>query len=200
MKRALIAATLIFSIQGAFAQGFIPAMEEQPRDQAVMTGLLKVATEPPTKDKNGEEAQLQFSMAGLRGGSGSKHPLGQYLVEPNVEFRSEYKNESTQTMCEFAYDLHQFVASKGRTYEDMRRDTKLDYVPYEKQAEFARSWWRRRNKRYDHMGGLFKDWFINDALIDGTNLYNYWYREGHSCSDYIIWGDAALQSIVKRKP
>jgi hypothetical protein len=190
----------MFSIQGALAQGFIPAMGEQPRDQAVMTGLLKTATEPPTKDKNGEEAQLQFSMAGIRGGSGSKHPLGQYLVEPNFEFRSEYKNESTQTMCEFAYDLHQFVASKGRTYEDMRRDTNLDYVPYEKQAEFARSWWRRKNKKYDHMGGLFKDWFINDALIDGTNLYNYWYRDGHSCADYIIWGDAALQSLVKRKP
>jgi hypothetical protein len=189
----------MFSIQGALAQGFIPAMGEQPRDQAVMTGLLKTATEPPTKDKNGEEAQLQFSMAGIRGGSGSKHPLGQYLVEPNFEFRSEYKNESTQTMCEFAYDLHQFVASKGRTYEDMRRDTNLDYVPYEKQAEFARSWWRK-NKKYDHMGGLFKDWFINDALIDGTNLYNYWYRDGHSCADYIIWGDAALQSLVKRKP
>jgi hypothetical protein len=30
MKRALIAATLMFSIQGALDQGFIPAMGEQP--------------------------------------------------------------------------------------------------------------------------------------------------------------------------
>lgn len=200
MKRALIAVALICSTQVALAQGFIPVLEEPQRNEAVMTGLLKTATEPPTRDKNGEESKLQFSMAGLRGGSGSKHPLGQYLVEPNFEFRSEYKNESTQTMCEFAYDLHQFIASQGRTYEQMERNHDLGYVPYEKQAEFARSWWRRKNKRYDHMGGLFKDWFINDALIDGTNLYNYWYREGHSCADYIIWGDAALESLVKRKP
>lgn len=200
MKRALLAVALVCSAQVALAQGFIPTLEEPQRDQAVMTGLLKTATQPPTRDKNGEESKLQFSMAGLRGGSGSKYPLGQYLVEPNFEFRSEYKNESTQTMCEFAYDLHQFIASKGRTYEDMRRDTNLDYVPYEKQAEFARSWWRRRNNKYDHMGGLFKDWFINDALVDGTNLYNYWYRTGHSCADYIMWGDAALESLVKRKP
>jgi hypothetical protein len=117
-----------------------------------------------------------------------------------MEFRSEYKNEAPETMCQFAYDLHKFVASKGGDYRSMTMKPDSDYVSYEKQREFTSFWWLRHNKKLKDMGGIFKEWFINDALIDGTNLYN-WSRRGlDGGADYTIWADAAVQQLMKKKP
>lgn len=193
---------VILATQAAYAQGFFQPLElEGPkRDQVIMAQLISAASSAPNTRTMKDGHTLEFSITGIRGGGGSKKPLGQYLVEPNMEFRSEYKDQPTETMCQFAYDLHQFIVSKGGDCRSMTMKPDSDYVPYDKQKEFAITWWTKRYPRYKKMGGMFKDWFINDALIDGTNLYN-WSRRGiDGGADYIMWSDAAVQALMKKKP
>lgn len=203
MKKRLVQVltlAILVSTQAAHAQGFFQDIGVAPRDQRTMAQLMLVASAAPkiTKSKDGHE--WDSSITSIRGGKESKRPLGQYLVKPEMEYRSDYKNETTEKMCQFAYDLHQFTVSKGRDWPAMQRNSDLDYVPYEKQKEFASFWWLRNKKNFKDMGGIAKDWFLNDAIIDGTNLYNWMYRQEHGSADYVAWQDVAISSLMKKKP
>lgn len=200
MKRALTVLALIAATQGAFAQGFFQPIEAPPRNEQIMTELILVASAAPKYDKSADGHVWDLSITSIRGGKGAKKPLGQYLVEPDMEFRSEYKDQPVETMCKFAYDLHEFITAKGGDYRSMALTQGSDYVPYEKQKEFAIGWWRKAYPRYKDMGGLFQEWFINDALIDATNLYNWSRRSKDGCADYISWSDGAVRALMKKKP
>lgn len=202
-KIGVIAMAAILATQAVYAQGFFQPIEPQApkRDTAVMNLLLAAASgeAKSTTYNNGET--LNYTMASIRGGKGSKKPLGQYLVEPNMEFRSEYIDQPVESMCDFAYDLHAFIVSKRGDYRSMATNSNGgEYVSYEKQKEFAISWWKRRYPRYEKLGGIFKDWFINDALIDGTNVYNWSRRNLDGGADYIAWADGAISALMKKKP
>lgn len=202
MKKILIVSALLLIGQSALAQSFIPVLEAPQRNQQVMADLMSAISMAPTKNEKGEIAKLQFSMAGLRGGKPSNKPLGQYLVEPNMEFRSAYKDEDPQTMCEFAFDLHQFLLMKGRDLLALQRNSDLKTYPYEKQSEFADMWWRTHSKKFKNMGGIWKDWFIHDALVDATNVWNYTFLriEKQGSADRTIIGDSMVQAVVRKKP
>ncbi|MBA4026947.1 MAG: hypothetical protein C0473_01760 [Cyanobacteria bacterium DS3.002] len=202
MKKALLLVVALLATQAAYAQGFIPKLEEVPRNPQVMSELMIAAGMAPTKDKQGNIAKLQFSMAGIRGGNGSNKPLGQYLVQPNMEFKSEYKKESAETMCQFAFDLHQFIMLKGRDLEALQKNSALETVPYEKQKEFADMWWRMHSPKYKNMAGVWKDWFINDAIVDATNLWLYTYLriENQGSADRTLIADAMMSALMKKKP
>jgi len=200
MKRALTALAIIAATQGAYAQGFFQPIESQApqRNSQVMTELISAASAAP-KIVNDSGREWDLSITGIRGGKGAKRPLGQYLVEPHMEFRSEYKDQPVETMCQFAYDLHEFIAAKGGDYRSAMKPGS-DFVPYEKQKEFAISWWRKAYPKYKDMSGMFKDWFINDALTDATNLYNWSRRGKDGGADYVSWADAAVSALMKKKP
>lgn len=202
MKRALTALAIIAATQGAYAQGIFQPIETQApqRNREVMAELIMVASAAPRYEKSKDGHEWDMSITSIRGGKGAKKPLGQYLVEPDMEFRSEYKDQPIETMCQFAYDLHEFITAKGGDYRSMAMKKDADFVPYEKQKEFAISWWRKAYPKYKDMSGMFKDWFINDALIDATNLYNWSRRGKDGGSDYISWADAAVSALMKKKP
>jgi len=196
----ILVIALLVTTQAAYAQGFFQDIGVAPRDQRTMAQLITVASAAPKLTKSQDGHEWDSSITSIRGGKESKKPLGQYLVKPEMEFRSEYKNETTEKMCQFAYDLHRFTVSKGRDWPAMQRNSELDYVPYEKQREFASFWWLRNKKNFKDMGGIAKDWFLNDAIIDGTNLYNWMYRQENGSADYVAWQDVAISSLMKKKP
>jgi len=200
MKNQIVLIAMLMATQAACAQGFFQDIGEPQRDQQVMAQLITAASAAPKVSKSKDCREWELGITGIRGGNGSKKPLGQYLVKPDMEFRSEYKNEAPETMCQFAYDLHQFIVAKGRDWKAMQRDSNLDYVPYEKQTEFASFWWLRHKKNFKSMGGIAKDWFLNDAVIDATNLYNWMYRQDNGSADYVAWQDVAISSLMKKKP
>jgi hypothetical protein len=154
------------------------------RDKQVMAGIEAITTD------------VAFSK--LRGGGTSGKPIGQYLVEPNFEFKSDYKKVPAELQSKFAYDLHEFIKAQGRDWPAMQRNTDLHYAPYEKQREFSEFWFRRYYEPFKQMGIFFIDGFLNDAMADATNIYNYYYRQAHGSADYVIWEDAALQELVKK--
>jgi len=193
--RVLVLAVVV-STQMAHAKDLPTGLMQDTGRSSVMAQLITVASATPGTDK----AKADVTIVGIRGGGGTGKPLGQYLVKPNLEFRSDYKKESTETMCQFAYDLHQFVKLKGGDWPSMQRNNGLDYVPYEKQKEFASFWWLRNKKNFKDMPGIGKDWFLNDALIDATNLYNWYARREYGSADYVSWEDVAVSSLMKKKP
>lgn len=199
-KRQLTAALFVLTAtlvpSSAYAKDLAADLMQDSRPPAVMSQLMNIASAAPGTDK----AKAAMTIVGIRGGGNSGKPLGQYLVQPNMEFRSDYKKETTESMCQFAYDLHQFVKAKGGDWPTIQRNSQLDYVPYEKQKEFASFWWMRHKKNFKDMPGIGKDWFLNDAIIDGTNLYNWYARAEYGSADYVAWEDVAISSLMKKKP
>jgi hypothetical protein len=61
-----------------------------------MAQLIIVASAAPKLTKSSDGHEWDSSITSIRGGKESKKPLGQYLVKPEMEFRSEYKNETTE--------------------------------------------------------------------------------------------------------
>lgn len=196
-KRAVLVAGLVIMPSCVQAQ-LMQKMDYTPRNEQVMAGLFKAVTAKPTY--TGDPAKgSDKSLTSVRGGNGDKKPLGQYMVEPNVEFKSDYRKLSPGLQCRFAYDLHEFIKNKGRDWPAMYADSKLKYVPYEKQREFADFWWLRNCPEYKGMGFFFKDGFLKDALVDATNIYNWYARKDYESANYVLWEDAALQDVVKEK-
>lgn len=196
LKRAFLVGALVLMPSCVQAQ-FSPEADDT-RDGQVMADMLKAVTDKPTY--TGDPAKgYDKSLTSVRGGTGDRKPLGQYIVDPEVEFKSDYRKLSPEMQCKFAYDLHEFIKSKGRDWLSMCRNPKLDYVPYAKQREFADFWWMRNYQQYKDMPFFFKDGFLKEALIDGTNIYNWCARKDYASANYVLWEDAAVQEIVKEK-
>jgi hypothetical protein len=186
LKKLVVILACTAMMQGAAQAQFIKSLPQvDTRDQQVVAGLSATM------------ADVGFSK--LRGGGSSGKPIGQYLVDPSFEFKSDYKNVPADLQCKFAYDLHELVKAQGRDWPAMQRNGGLNYLPYDKQREFSEFWWRRNYEPMKHMGIFFIDGFLSDAIADATNIYNYYYRQAHGSADYVMWQDAALQQVVKKK-
>lgn len=194
-KLALVLGCLAMVPLSVSAQFIKPLELGDMRNAQVMSELQLVITAAPTS----KTPMQDTSICAVRGGNGSGKPLGQYMVQPNSEFKSEYKNVPATQMAQFAYDLHVFVQARNPDLTEAQKISKLVFVPYEKQREFADGWWRRNYKHYSDIPFLFHDGFLNDALLDGTNVYNWYRRKDLRSADYIGWEDAALQELIKKK-
>ncbi|MFA6556183.1 MAG: hypothetical protein WCT03_07135 [Candidatus Obscuribacterales bacterium] len=194
-KLALILGCLAMVPLSVSAQFIKPLEMGDMRNAQVVGDLVTVITALPTSKTPAQDT----SICTIRGGNGSSKPLGQYLVQPNSEFKSEYKNVPARKMAEFAYDLHVFVQARNHDLTEAQKINGLVFVPYEKQREFADGWWRRNHQQYKDMPFFFHDGFLNDALLDGTNVYNWYRRKDLRSANYIAWEDAALQELIKRK-
>ena len=86
----------------------LPALAD--RDEKTFTKLMGVAS-----------GAIDISNA--RGGKDGK-PLGFYFDKANVVFRSGYEKQPARTMAEFAYDLNEFIHTKGGGYDNFYSYTK----------------------------------------------------------------------------
>lgn len=169
---------------------------------------------------------LSQTIAPVRGGTKEK-PLGCYIgSKDDVQFRSGYKDVESRTQCEWAYDLHQFIVQNGGGWDNFQKYSKetagqsnpLDvslrsyaggkdpndpweraHIPYDKQAAFADTWWKKNSRAYGTTMVPPKDWWIHDAVLDGNNLWSrYEQLSGKGSSDYILWRDADLAKLLKK--
>lgn len=129
--------------------------------------------------------------------------------------RSPYKNKIeseinlTEVRCQFAYDLHRFVASKNRDYDSVSylnsdsnsagaKKSKFAYLPYREQEGFANGWWTKRSKRYRESAAEEKKLFLHEAIVDATNLYGWYGQRVYGKAAYVAWEEAALQAVLKK--
>ena len=131
----------------------------------------------------------------LRGGGKTGKALGMYAGGNNITYKSGYAKLDPKVQAEFACALNNFIIAAGGGYEAYKRNsaasplsepvvtyTPLDkqlqqndpwarsFVPYKKQEQFARSWWERQNPGFSKLGFVWKDWWVNDSILDGNLL------------------------------
>jgi hypothetical protein len=191
-RKAALALVLMMLISAPTYAQFIPKLEEtDTRDQAVMSSLVQSVADAP--------GNYDHSLSSLRYGIKRDKPLGQYMCAPEVEFKSDYKKLSPELQAKFAYDLHQFLKNAGYDWPTVRRKIDFAFMPYEKQNDFAQFYFLRYYPPFKDLGFLYKDGFLNDALIDAHNIYGWYMRKEWGSADYTVFEDACVQQVIKKK-
>ena len=131
----------------------------------------------------------------VRGGGKTGKALGLYAGGFNVAYKSGYAKLDPKAQSEFACALNNFILNSGGGYavyessssaagtsDPVVTYTPLDkklqqsdpsaraFVPYKKQEQFARSWWERQNPEFSKLGFVWKDWWVNDSILDANLL------------------------------
>ncbi len=162
----------------------------------------------------------------VRGGTKDKR-LGCYIgSKDDMEFRSGYKDVEPRTQCEWAFDLHKYIVENGGGFDNFQKyltesagqsnpleaslrsyaggkDAKDPFdrahVPYDKQAAFADTWWKKNSRAYSSAIVPPKDWWIHDAVVDGNNIWTrYEQLNGKGSSDFVMWRDSELAKLLKK--
>lgn len=177
---------------GAVQAQFFPKLEEKDtRDPAVMQAITDYMTA-----KNNNHTLKKF-----RYGKEEKQPLGNYYQEPFGPFKSDYAKLSVDQQAKFAYDLNQFRKTLGLDWETQHAKTvDWKYAPYEKQSDFAQFYWLRNAPGFKDLGIIDKNRFIDESLIDGTEIYLAYRRLLASSSDTASYGVSAIQHLIKKEP
>lgn len=230
MKAVLAVVLMLFWQLSASGQGFGQQLSDQPsRNAQVMQGLLKIVTAQPDIHTAPAGNKLDRAPTASRGGSGSPvHPhLGCYICSTgDFEFKSGYKDLDAQTMAGWAYDLHEHVVNAGGGWENhlrYRSQTKpandvtniLDqslgggspdawdrsFIPYDKLYKWAKLYWDHYSEKFRHTPSMFRDWWLNDAILDGTNIYMEYQMRlgGQGSADFAAYKDDVLASLMKKK-
>jgi hypothetical protein len=78
-------------------------------------------------------------------------------------------------------------------------DSDRAHVPYDKQAAFADTWWKKNSRSYSSAIVPPKDWWIHDAVVDGNNIWTrYEQLNGKGSSDFVMWRDSELAKLLKK--
>ncbi|HMY02783.1 MAG TPA: hypothetical protein PKA48_05490 [Candidatus Obscuribacter sp.] len=209
-----VSKTIAAAVLAAVLQ--VPALAIPERDQTVVSGIAKEMFVKSTVSVRGGKSGLKQS----------EKALGLYSVTPEVVFRSGYEKLPNQTQVEWAYDLHDFVVSKGGGLENYPRYMEeqaerlkrpqlaayrtfskelpdpydpLDriYVSYADRKKFARDWWEARDEGFKNC--FVQDWWLNDAILDGTNLWQRWEMTYLNSADREGIRTAELSALAKQE-
>ena len=208
-----VAKTLLAVVIAGVMQ--VPAMAIPQRDQAVVSGIAKEMFDKNTVSVRGGKSILKQK----------DKALGLYSVTPEVVFRSGYEKVASQTQVEWAYDLHDFVVSKGGGFENYERYVQeqgerakkpqqsnyglngetpdpydpMDraYVSYAERKKFAKDWWSVRDEGFKTC--MMQDWWLNDAILDGTNLWQRWEMTYRRSADTEAMRMAELNELMKKQ-
>ena len=189
----------------------MPAMAVDDKEQSTVSEIVSLMTDKAAMAK--------------RGGDAKQKSLGFYTDGMSVTFKSAYPLVSAKKMAEWAYDLHQFVLSKGGGYANIAKYTKehpkdpskwVDpvlseakpdpwdpearaHVSYADQKKFAEKWWSESYADYrDTMSP--KDWWLNDAILDGNNLwYAYEVNTQRVSAENVLWIHDELAKLFQKK-
>jgi len=162
-------------------------------------------------------------------GAAINNTLGCYVNrKTKVIFNSGYENVDARIQSRWAYELHLFIVDNGGGWDNYRKylsenksgtnlqETPKDlvghndaddpmvraHVPYDKQAVFADTWWKRNSQSYNSSVVPPKDRWNNDAILDGNNLwflYEQSHGSGKGLTDYHSWRDAELVTLIQKK-
>lgn len=208
ISRTLAAALIATVLQ-------VPALAIPQRDQAVIAGIAKEMFTKSTVASRGQKSTLKKD----------DKALGLYSVNPDIIFRSGYEKLPSQTQVEWAYDLHDFVVSKGGGFENYEKYVQeqaereklpqqakhsfsgdfpdpydpldREYVSYAERKKFAKEWWSARDEGYKTC--VMQDWWLNDAILDGANLWQAWERTYQRSADREAMRSAELNALVKKE-
>jgi hypothetical protein len=158
----------------------------------------------PISSADGHKYDL--GLPGLRGGGKSGRPLGLYVAGLEMEYRSAYPACPDTEKAQFAAELHSFVIARCGGFQMAMQQVRNwqpmsnAHVPYARQEQFAEFWFRTHDATFKETAPLFKDWWMHDAILDATNVYEHYEadRNFDRSSERIMYIDGEL-SLLKKK-
>lgn len=229
MKPGLILGIVLsMSLQtAANAQGFAPTLNKADtfyvKDQAFYNEILTLATEKSNVKESKSGKKLDWSTTSVRGGADSGKPLGCYFNGNKVEYRSGYAKLEPKVWAEWTCALNDFLKSHGGGWDWYIKNSQMgmgkndpltvysaeqqkatdpwdkSFVPYAKQEEYAKTWWSRYNPEFRKMGFVWKDWWLNDAILDGNLLIGREHLRNSGSADGVSYEDAVLAKLLKKQ-
>lgn len=196
VKRAILATALVLTpfgfVQPSTQGQSLSTLEvKDTRNQAVMQAIEAYMTAG-----NGNHILKK-----ARYGSDEKQPLGQYYLEPNFAFKSDYAKLTIEQQANFAYDLNEYRKAAGLDWETQHpRTVDWKYMTYDRQHDFAEFYWLRNSTEFKNLGILDKSRFIHESLIDATEIYLAYRRTISTSADTVVYGDSAIQHLIKKEP
>lgn len=218
MKKALLT-FLVFAVGllplAASAQGFkdisLPDIYAN-RDASVIAGLMQIVNATANIQTAPAGNKVDMASTATRGGGGSSiHPhFGCYIGSPNdVEFRSDYKDLDAQTIANWAYDLHQWIDNHGYGFDNFQNYQRKgdpnawnrSFMSHDEQRQYAELYWERYSQKFHKMPSMYRDWWLNDSILDGNNVYmEYQHRlGGKGSADFVAYKDATLAKLLKKQ-
>jgi hypothetical protein len=188
--RKILSAILFLSLQAA---PFVQAQDnpwEQRDSTEVQNAIVRLT-----------QFQNDDACSAIRGGGSSGKKLGVYNMGKDLEFHSkEYMELDPAVKARWAVLLYKFIEQKGGGWEaaydwNMKRaqgdpaanilnaslsapgspsTEGLDatFVPYQDVSDWADHFFREYAKdKYSKLGSMYQDWFRNDAILDGINIF-----------------------------
>ncbi len=162
------------------------------------TGVLKQLAAILKAEERSKKSQSEGQSAGCP----SSVKLGQSTKQLVL------RHLPTEVRCRFAFDLHRFVASKGRDYDTVlnsgsnsthgTKKAMPGYLPYLEQEGFANGWWTKKSKRYRESGAAEKKRFLHEAIVDATSLFGQYGERVYGTVAYVVWEEAALRAVLKK--
>jgi hypothetical protein len=106
-------------------------------------------------------------------------------------------------MCQFAYALHRFVAQKDGDYDSYtlnysKTSSGFKYLPLAEQRGFARTWWEKQ-KSFSTLTEEQKGHFVEEAVVDATNLYGRYAERIYPTARYLAWQKGAVGELLGSK-
>ncbi len=194
MKKVLVLfAGIILTVSMAQAKdSSLNSIFEEPGKQGVLKQLAAISKAAEQNNRNQSQSKDEAN------GCPSAAMPGRLTQQGKV---------STEVRCQFAYDLHRFVASKGRDYDSVNSSSRspagamkaFAYLPYLEQENFASNWWAKNSKSYRESSAQEKKRFLHRAIVDATDLYGWYGRRVYGTAAYVDWEEAARQAVLKRQ-
>lgn len=156
----------------------------------------------------------------VRGGGKTGKALGLYAGGFSVAYKSGYTKVDPKVQAEFACALNNFILNSGGGYNVYQNsppsperivtytplDKKLEqldpseraFVPYKKQEQFAKSWWESHSTGFSKMGFVWKDWWVNDSILDANLLISRVTMETNG-STAATYNSAVFAKLMKKE-
>lgn len=170
MKKILVLFAMILSVPTAQAKE--SSIYSIFRGEIGKSGVLKQLAAVLKAEERSKKSQSEGQSAGCP----SSVKPGQLTKQALV-----LRHLPIEVRCQFAFDLHRFVASKDKDYDSYlnsgsnsahgAKKSRFAYLPYLEQEGFAKGWWTKESKKYREISAGEKKLFLHEAIVDATSLY-----------------------------
>ncbi|MBU6451591.1 MAG: hypothetical protein KGS72_07430 [Cyanobacteria bacterium REEB67] len=190
----------------ALAQFNLSVPQEEYRDPKVFGNFVYMMLPSTTSRTLADGTHERYGIGRARLGADGK-TLGSYSTEAHM-FNSAYKDLPDDLQEKWAYDLWQYCKARGCSFDVYRKlvgsplsDQAMNRtaVKYDDQKDFANMWWRRHYPEYKQMGFVFQDQFLNDTIVDATNVWTYFVFLDNPGALSVTWKDELVYRAIAKK-
>lgn len=200
MKKTVVLFAMILSVPMTQAkESSIYSLFEEPGKNGVLKQLAAISKAAEQGKKSLSEEKTTAACPSLE----QPGPLTKRAIESN--------STPVETRCQFAYDLHRFVARKGRDYDSFVlsnsssnsaprvKKARVGYLSYREQESFADNWWAEKSRSYRESSTSQKKIFLHKAIIDATSLYGMYGERVYGTAEYVAWEEAGVRAVLKKQ-